>query len=475
MRAVKIAFTATAASGAVAGVNAITASECSNQWTTACDSLGDSFNVDPKLQLLPECNSHEDCIENGLTKCGKTGLSSRTNDDGSLNQVWLVDSTGDLQPGIDNLMFRQKGDPVNTCGTDAQVQAWMDPAKKVSVYTGCCAQGSKTKNTALGLPDDYPEVRPDGVASCVEEQTCMDLHEYTGCYAQGSKEKNLEMGLPADYPVVRPTGVESCVQGTVGKPTCRCTTKPRSGSETKSDCKKLSDDAQTSSYLASRFRAFKNTVHQCQHYEAPQCASDDFCRWAGPNVKKQCTSVSPCTTNFMPESFVNEEDNVFNSNRTPGESDERCTCTITQCDSNWADHAAKKKAADEQDGEDNGTDKTAKTAFSLIDTEMKRLQTAGQCVIPEEVVQKSEKEYSMHIGLIAAIAAGAVSFAALVTGALICILMYACRSESHVEAQARNQAARNPYLQQPQPQPYGQPNVYGRAGHEMEMSRRSRY
>jgi hypothetical protein len=192
-------------------------------------------------------------------------------------------------------------------------------------------------------------------------------------------------------------------------------------------------------------------------------------------VKKQCTSVSPCTTNFMPKEDADNADNsVFNSDLTPGENDERCTCTITHCDSNWADHAAKKKAADEQDGEDDeASAKTAKKDFSLIDAEMKRLQTAGQCVIPEEVVQKHEKEYSMHIGLIAAIAAGAVSFAALVTGALICILMYACRSESHVETQARNQAARNPYLQQPQP--YGQPNVYGRAGHEMEMSRRSRY
>jgi hypothetical protein len=58
----------------------------------------------------------------------------------------------------------------------------------------------------------------------------------------------------------------------------------------------------------------------------------------------------------------------------------------------------------------------------------------------------------------------------LITGALICILMYACRSESHVQTANRNQRAMNYQNGGGQ-----SAMIYGRSGHDMEMTRRSRY
>lgn len=454
-----IAFVA--ATGAVAGVAAQTAAECENNWTAACDS-NSLFTVDPKISHLPECTSEEQCINSGLTNCGP-GIIKNVDVRGSVTspatntQVWLT-AAGELHPFIDNdLWSTAEADVKNTCGTDAQQLSYQDPFVSVTKvagttelvaneYSGCyspstdeAASFTGTWKAAVDGNAVYPQSRPS--------------KSYLGTSQPGSCRTTDSAGALAKN----------------GAPTCRCSTAPK-GSETKSQCKALFDAAQTATVDAARFSAFKTTVNQCTHFEPQECASKTTCRFAGPNWTKGCEDSNACRSNNDPAVDFTVEANKL----VPGSAAERCTCkrsantAVDQCNQLWADWQIEKTAHDAA-----GASDAVKLVFTTFDADLTRLEAAGQCTGLRPVSTTpttATPEYSLHIGVIAGIAAGAVAFCSLLTGALICILMYACRSESHVQTTTRNQNAMN-YAQGG-----GQSAmIYGRSGQDMEMTRRSRY
>jgi hypothetical protein len=136
-----------------------------------------------------------------------------------------------------------------------------------------------------------------------------------------------------------------------------------------------------------------------------------------------------------------------------------------QCDELWVARDTVYTALQAID-EDQRAGSDEQGTLTTLDADLDRLNRAGQCLRTVHSTTTPTPEYTMHIGIIAGIAAGSVALAAILTSALICILMYACRSESHQEMSNRNQRVLGG----------GQSAmVYGRSGHEMEMTRRSRY
>jgi hypothetical protein len=475
-----------AATGAVAGVAAQTSpADCTNQWTSSCDAESFGFTVDPLIAHLPVCASDTDCINDGLTDCGPGVLKDAN---GANTQVWLT-AAGDLQSVIKNDIW---GGEANTCGADDVQVLYQDPLTTV----------------------DTTVTNADG------STTVVPVSQYTGCYANLEGQTVIETGL-TDYPAAGrnyrlPAGVTggtaSCrVNESKGAPTCRC--RATGSASSGSQCKALYDATQTGTtaekdFNAARLRAFQAT-NQCKHFTAETCASAQLCLYAGPNINKVCTAddgsvkvdasgnivtdatgtdtpkVSTCRTNHDPASA-----NLF----TPGSANERCTCEATHCTALWTEFQVKLDARDAAIAVAVAAETTASVNLnrayrcpavvtgnenpcSVLDVyddfneDMARLEAAGQCVggrPGSNVTATPGPEYSMHIGLVAGIAAGSVALAALITSALVCILMYACRGETHVQTQARNQRA--------MAMGGGQSAViYGRSGHEMEMTRRSRY